>query len=65
VVLDLLSKLITDNFHDPLMPIESEFPATPAFGNKVMRYLLRRHFTPAVECVLWLNAMGCAGGALG
>jgi len=45
VVLDLLSKLITDN-SPLLMPIEFEFIATPALGNKAMRYLLWRRGGP-------------------
>jgi hypothetical protein len=45
VVLDLLSKLITDN-SPLLMPIEFEFTATLALGNKALRYLLWRRGGP-------------------
>ena len=45
MVLDLLSKLITDN-SPLLMLIEFEFIATPALGDKAMRYLLWRRGGP-------------------
>jgi len=37
---------MTDTFDYPLMPIEFEFTATPALGDKAMRYLLWRRGGP-------------------